>query len=164
MTNRTSKKSKIDKYLDKVDIFKSSNDDGEIEIGRKPPKEKIDKYQNLDSDMDFLSNGWKEYAGSKFNVLPKHIEKIAAEKNIFKYADSYAHMIYKGDANTTTEWAIVTIDGGSYKVDAEYMLWASDPKHDIISKACWSGYGLKNAIIALCNNRLIDWRDPDYQT
>jgi len=122
------------------------------------------KTDRPDIHMDFLKNGWKEYGGSKFNVLPKHIEEIAIEKNMFKYTDGYCHMVYKGDIATTTEWAIVTDDGGSYKVDAEYMIWATDPKHGIISKACWSGYGLMNAIIALCDGELIDWRDPDYRT
>lgn len=101
------------------------------------------------------TNGWKQFEGDEMNSA---LQKFVKKKNAFKYDGNWIEAWYKGNPETTSDWILITDDGGFYKVDAEWMIWF--PKG---AQAIWSLSHLPKALKHIMSKGTI-LRDPNYQT
>jgi len=113
------------------------------------------------------NSGWKLFEGDELPVQAcVHYSKYNPNPNghnIFQYGGSWikGSCYYKGDnPDTATEWIVVTDNGGSYKVGAEYMIWQIGFGG---SQACWTAAAAKKSVKSLLTRGTIV-PDPNYQT
>jgi hypothetical protein len=86
--------------------------------------------------------------------------KLANERDMMRYGGSWCDAFYKGDINNPEYFLLVTDNGGSFKVDAMYMLWGKK-----FSRAFWSTSALTKGINQVVSGEMeIPERDYDYQT
>lgn len=134
----------------------------------------IEVLQTRIQDRDYIFNQLPD----SYEVLPQSaldwIEMAFGKSHAgpLSYGGSWLLAYYKGDdPETAKEWIIVTDNGGSFKVGAEYMVWYkradADVKEDhefkYVAQALWSDQSLNNTIASIRNEGpRVD--DPDYQT
>lgn len=98
--------------------------------------------------------------------LPEHIGKILDAKRAFAGGGGWCTgaAFYKGDPKTSTDWIVVTDNGGYFKVGAEFMVWYKpESKEEYGAQAVWSVSHLKKTLKSLFKTgKTIP--DPGYQT
>ena len=91
--------------------------------------------------------GWTNYyklTGSK--KLPNRLLELAEERNCFK-SGRFKHIgdliFYKGEAETSTEWIMVSTDGRYFESHGNYAIWHSR-KHNTDSGYLYLGVTGRN--------------------
>jgi hypothetical protein len=123
----------------------------------------MEKTEKIKGIVPVKKTGWKLFTGED---LPKSALEFAKLGECFRSrmgAWLIGCVYYKGDVNTTTDWIIVTDDGGYYKVGAQYMIWHKCSTGKIVAQAIWSNAALKRSMRALINMGETVM-DPGYQT
>ena len=106
---------------------------------------------------------WKSFLG---DFLPEGAKKYAdINKTFNSHGGSWmlGCVFYKGDIDTTTDWIIVTDDGGYYHCFAKYMIWYNCSTGKGVAEAIWTKKTLKLSLKSLITIGETT-HDPKYQT
>lgn len=102
-------------------------------------------------------SGWEKLPTGP---LSENILNWLDNRNIGKYGGAIGAAFFKGESpETAKNLCVVTDDGGSYKVGAQYMVWWDGDN----SLACWSVNHLKKSLKDIFNGKEPK-RDPDYRS